>query len=158
MAGWTTGAGNGSGPVCPFLSHSCECELKKVGSRYSLYLGSEARIVRLQAEHLRLSINSMALRASTSTSAPSSDEKLSACLRKALNAATSTIQTHFESSQTDLFLSFATDVSLGHLSCCPIFFRAHYTVFDDHPGSSGSLSHPAHQGSSASTANHLARP
>lgn len=33
-------------------------------------------------------------------------------LRKALNAATSTIQTHFESSQTDLALSFATDVSL----------------------------------------------
>lgn len=34
-------------------------------------------------------------------------------LRKAVNAATSTIQTHSESSQTDLALSFATDVSLS---------------------------------------------
>jgi hypothetical protein len=77
-----------------------------VESPYALYLGPSARIARLQAEHLRLSINSIALHSSV-------DQELDSIhpyLRKALNAATSTIQTHFESSQSDLALSFATDV------------------------------------------------
>jgi hypothetical protein len=76
------------------------------GSPYTLYLGSSARIARLQAEHMRLCLNSYALK-----SAPEEDELIALCLKKALNAAMSTIQTHYESSQTDLALSFATDVS-----------------------------------------------
>ncbi|CAN9403101.1 unnamed protein product [Alternaria alternata] len=76
------------------------------GSSHALYLGASARIARLQAEHLRLSINAMALRSSTHSEG---HEGSITYLRKALNAATSTIQTHFESSQTDLALSFATD-------------------------------------------------
>ncbi|CAN9241101.1 unnamed protein product [Alternaria alternata] len=76
------------------------------GSSNALYLGASARIARLQAEHLRLSINAMALRSSTHSEG---HESSITYLRKALNAATSTIQTHFESSQTDLALSFATD-------------------------------------------------
>ncbi|KAJ5378891.1 hypothetical protein N7509_012010 [Penicillium cosmopolitanum] len=76
------------------------------GSSHALYLGASARIARLQAEHLRLSINAMALRSSTHSDGHESSVTY---LRKALNAATSTIQTHFESSQTDLALSFATD-------------------------------------------------
>jgi hypothetical protein len=79
------------------------------GSSHALYLGASARIARLQAEHLRLSINAMALRSSTHSEG---HEGSITYLRKALNAATSTIQTHFESSQTDLALSFATDVGL----------------------------------------------
>lgn len=79
------------------------------GSSHALYLGASARIARLQAEHLRLSINAMALRSSTHSDGHESSVTY---LRKALNAAKSTIQTHFESSQTDLALSFATDVSL----------------------------------------------
>ena len=75
------------------------------GSPYALYLGSSARIARLQAEHMRLCLNSYALKA-----APDGDELVAQCLKKALNAAMSTIQTHYESSQTDLALSFATDV------------------------------------------------
>ncbi|KAH7390063.1 hypothetical protein BKA64DRAFT_112325 [Cadophora sp. MPI-SDFR-AT-0126] len=76
------------------------------GSSHALYLGASARIARLQAEHLRLSINAMALRSSTHSD---SHESSVTYLRKALNAAKSTIQTHFESSQTDHALSFATD-------------------------------------------------
>ncbi|CAI7581146.1 unnamed protein product [Penicillium viridicatum] len=76
------------------------------GSSHALYLGASARIARLQAEHLRLSINAMALRSSTHSDGHESSVTY---LRKALNAAKSTIQTHFESSQTDLALSFATD-------------------------------------------------
>ncbi|KAH8622035.1 hypothetical protein IG631_23141 [Alternaria alternata] len=79
------------------------------GSSHALYLGASARIARLQAEHLRLSINAMALRSSTHSEG---HEGSITYLRKALIAATSTIQTHFESSQTDLALSFATDVGL----------------------------------------------
>ena len=74
------------------------------GSRYTLYLGASARIARLQGEHMRLCINSYALR-------PGNDVFVAPYLRKALNAASSTIQTHFESSESDLALSFATDVS-----------------------------------------------
>lgn len=77
------------------------------GSSHALYLGASARIARLQAEHLRLSINAMALRSSTHSGG---HESIVTYLRKALNAAKSTIQAHFESSQTDLALSFATDV------------------------------------------------
>jgi len=57
---------------------------------------------------MRLCLNSYALKAG-----PDEDELVGQCLKKALNAAMSTIQTHFESSQTDLALSFATDVSLA---------------------------------------------
>ncbi|WVW82755.1 hypothetical protein I302_104766 [Kwoniella bestiolae CBS 10118] len=74
------------------------------GSPYTLYLGSSARIARLQADHMRLCLNSFALK-----SGPEEDEVVAQCLKKALNAAMSTIQTHHESSQTDLALSFATD-------------------------------------------------
>lgn len=77
-----------------------------VGSPYSLYLGSSARIARLQADHMRLCLNSFALKSS-----PDEDDFVAECLKKALNAAMTTIQTHYESSQTDLALSFATDVS-----------------------------------------------
>ncbi|ORX33857.1 hypothetical protein BD324DRAFT_206404 [Kockovaella imperatae] len=74
------------------------------GSPYALYLGPSVRIARLQAEHLRLCLNSYALKAGADE-----DEEIGQCLKKALNAAMGTIQTHFESSQTDLALSFATD-------------------------------------------------
>ena len=55
---------------------------------------------------MRLCLNSYALKAD-----PEEDEEIVQCLKRASNAAMSTIQTHFESSQTDLALSFATDVS-----------------------------------------------
>jgi len=76
------------------------------GSPYAHYLGSFARIARLQSEHMRLCLNSYALKAG-----PDEDELVGPCYRKAIDAAMSTIQTHYESSQTDLALSFATDVS-----------------------------------------------
>lgn len=83
--------------------------LTKTGSSHALYLGASARIARLQVEHLRLSINAMALRSSIHSDGHESSVTY---LCKALTAAKGTIQTHFESSQTDLALSFATDVSL----------------------------------------------
>jgi hypothetical protein len=55
---------------------------------------------------MRLCLNSFALK-----SGPDEDELVAECMRKALNAAMSTIQIHFESSQSDIALSFATDVS-----------------------------------------------
>lgn len=64
----------------------------------------------MQADHLRLCLNSYALKGRADE-----DEEIAKCLRAALNAATSTIQTHHESSQTDLGLSFATDVSQWHI-------------------------------------------
>ncbi|ODN75095.1 hypothetical protein L202_06311 [Cryptococcus amylolentus CBS 6039] len=81
-----------------------------------LYLGSSARIARLQADHMRLCLNSFALKSS-----PEKDEFVSECLRKALNAAMATIQTHHESSVTDMALSFATDYLTITLAQSAIF-------------------------------------
>ncbi|WWC60802.1 uncharacterized protein I303_103378 [Kwoniella dejecticola CBS 10117] len=86
------------------------------GSPYSLYLGSSARIARLQADHMRLCLNSFALK-----SGPEEDEVVAQCLKKALNAAMSTIQTHHESSQTDMALSFATDYLTITLAQAAVF-------------------------------------
>lgn len=60
----------------------------------------------MQADHLRLCLNSYTLKGGADE-----DDEIAKYLRAALSAATSTIQTHHESSQTDLGLSFATDVS-----------------------------------------------
>ncbi|WWD01078.1 hypothetical protein V866_008016 [Kwoniella sp. B9012] len=86
------------------------------GSPYTLYLGSSARIARLQADHMRLCLNSFALK-----SGPEGDEVVAQCLKKALTAAMSTIQTHHESSQTDLALSFATDYLTITLAQAAVF-------------------------------------
>ncbi|KAK8869531.1 hypothetical protein IAR55_000097 [Kwoniella newhampshirensis] len=86
------------------------------GSPYTLYLGSSARIARLQADHMRLCLNSFALK-----SGPDEDPFVAQCLKKALNAAMSTIQTHFESSQTDMALSFATDYLTITLAQAAVF-------------------------------------
>ncbi|WRT67431.1 uncharacterized protein IL334_004402 [Kwoniella shivajii] len=86
------------------------------GSPYTMYLGSSARIARLQADHMRLCLNSFALK-----SGPEEDELVAQCLKKALNAAMSTIQTHHESSQTDLALSFATDYLTITLAQAAVF-------------------------------------
>lgn len=56
---------------------------------------------------MRLCINSFALK-----SCPEKNEYIAECLKKALNSAMATIQIHYESSETDLALSFATDVSI----------------------------------------------
>ncbi|WWD16207.1 hypothetical protein CI109_100633 [Kwoniella shandongensis] len=86
------------------------------GSPYTLYLGSSARIARLQADHMRLCLNSFALK-----SGPDEDPYVAQCLKKALNAAMSTIQTHYESSQTDMALSFATDYLTITLAQAAVF-------------------------------------
>jgi hypothetical protein len=104
MRGLTNGHGYGFGLVSQL--ETFDLWRLTIGSPYALYLGSSARIARLQAEHMRLCLNSYALKAG-----PDEDELAAQCLKKAMNAAMSTIQTHFESSQTDLALSFATDVS-----------------------------------------------
>jgi hypothetical protein len=77
-----------------------------IGSPYALYLGPSARVARLQAEHLRLCLNSYVLKVGQEN-----DGAVGQCLRNAFNAAVNTIQTHQDSSQTDFGLSFATDVS-----------------------------------------------
>ena len=78
------------------------------GSPYPVQLGASAQTVSLQAEHVRLCINSYALQ----TQSP----EAGAALRKALDAAITIISAHNLSSQGDLSLSFAIDVS--RLCCC----------------------------------------
>lgn len=123
MEDWTIGQSYGSGRVSrPFarLTHgtcrgeaSCDERLHHSGSPYALHLGSLVRIARVQSEHLRLCLNSYALKAGADE-----DELIGKYLKKALNAALGTIQTHFESNQTDLALSFATDVSSISRTAC----------------------------------------
>ncbi|WVQ78436.1 hypothetical protein IAT38_000522 [Cryptococcus sp. DSM 104549] len=98
------------------LDEWCKLWVWTVGSPYTLYLGSSARVARLQADHMRLCLNSFALK-----SGPDGDDLVAECLKKALNAAMSTIQTHHESSQTDLALSFATDYLTITLAQAAVF-------------------------------------
>ena len=87
-------------------TQNCQADRRDpTGSPYALYLGSWPRLARLQAEHMRLCLNSFALK-----SGPDEDEMIAQCRKRALDAAVSTIQTHYKSSQTDLVLTFATDV------------------------------------------------
>lgn len=81
------------------------------GSPYAVFLGSSARITRLHAEHMRLCINTYALKAGAQ-----GDEVMAQFLKKGLDSAMNTIQTHNDSAQTDLALSFATDVGGFHPS------------------------------------------
>lgn len=75
------------------------------GSSYAIYLGPSARLARLHAEHIKLCINSYALKAGVE-----GDVQLSQSLKKALVAAMGIIQAHFDAAQSDLVLSFAADV------------------------------------------------
>ncbi len=136
MSGRDSGYGTVSSPSPEMVS----CLSDATGSPYALYLGSSARITRLQAEHLRLCLNSFALK-----SGPDENEMVAGYLKKALNAAMSTIQTHYESCQTDLALSFATDVSHS-CRCIAISANEASPVYDNYPGSSCSLPHTHKQG------------
>jgi hypothetical protein len=93
------------------------------GSPYAIYLGTSAKIARLKSEHMRLCINSYALKFS-----PEEDEYVASCLKNAFNAAVSTIQTHFESSQGDFALSFATDVSSIRLRAQQLILPQYLTI------------------------------
>jgi hypothetical protein len=76
------------------------------GAPYASLLAGSSHIIRLQAEHVRLCLNSHALEQSMTDS-------LSKYIQKAVDAAISIIQIHSDSSQTGLALSFAPDVGLN---------------------------------------------
>ena len=76
------------------------------GSPYTVQLGASAQTISLQAEHVRLCINSYALQTHSAEMGP--------LLRKAFDSATTIINAHDLSSQGDLSLSFAIDVRIIH--------------------------------------------
>lgn len=90
------------------------------GSSYPVQLGASAQTVSLQAEHVRLCINSYALQ----TQSP----EAGAALRKALDAAITIISAHNLSSQGDLSLSFAIDVSHYFLARFGLRLRQQYHI------------------------------
>ena len=63
-------------------------------------------MARLQLEHLRLCLNAFVF-----NEGKSEGDAGARNLRLAVNAATSTVQMHHESTETDMGLGFATDVS-----------------------------------------------
>lgn len=83
------------------------------GARFALQMNrSSLRFAKLQAEHVRLSVNSIALKADAREAAGSEDSDwLQTCVVKAMDAAISLIDMHISSSETDLLYSYSFEVS-----------------------------------------------
>lgn len=77
-----------------------------VGAPRATNLAGSIRLAKLHGEHLRLLINSLAHNIQWRDR-----EAKAKCIHKAVQAALAMIRAHVESSETDMSLSFAPDVS-----------------------------------------------
>lgn len=83
------------------------------GSLYAIQLGPCSRLAKLQSEHVRLCLNSLALKPGLQENATGEEAILMQnCVRLATESALNTIQTHFDVSRTDMILSYSVDVSM----------------------------------------------
>ncbi|CAE6415791.1 unnamed protein product [Rhizoctonia solani] len=103
-------------------------------SRYLPYLNSSTRIARMYSEHVRLSLNSLALR-------PTADldgEVVDKYLDKALNSAMAIIQMQHDSATTDRGMSYSIDYITIILATAAVFLirlvRAQTHLLDTNVG------------------------
>lgn len=81
------------------------------GSFFSLRLGRYTPLIKLQCQHFRLCLNSLALKAAFSEDLQAPDSFMSSCLSGAAMAALDMIQAYVDSSSSSLYLVFCLDVS-----------------------------------------------
>lgn len=83
------------------------------GSLNVLQMGPNRRFAKLQAQHVRLSVNSVALRSEASQNSSSAEDTqyLAACVIKATEAAISMIDMHLDAVQSDFLFSYSFEVS-----------------------------------------------
>ncbi|CUA76608.1 putative 4-hydroxy-2-oxoglutarate aldolase, mitochondrial [Rhizoctonia solani] len=84
-------------------------------SRYLPYLNSSTRIARMYSEHVRLCLNSLALRTDLD------GEAVAKCLDKALNSAMAIIQMQHDSATTDGGMSYSIDYLTIVLATAAVF-------------------------------------
>ncbi|KAG8738928.1 hypothetical protein FRC11_001032 [Ceratobasidium sp. 423] len=103
-------------------------------SRYFPYLNSSTRIARMYSEHVRLSLNSLALRPTTD----SDGEVVDKCLEKAFSSATNIIQMQHDAATTDGGMSYSIDYLTLVLATAAVFLirlvRAQTRLLDTNVG------------------------
>ena len=133
------------------------------GARGALQMNrSSLRFAKLQGEHIRLSVNSIALKADARETAGSNESDwLQTCVVKAMDAAIALIDMHIEASETDLLFSYSFEVCLVliklttvYLQCprpgCtlpdpPVPRAANCTGRNDHPHPLHSVGYSSHR-------------
>jgi hypothetical protein len=88
------------------------------GARFALQMNrSSLRFAKLQGEHVRLSVNSIALKADASEAAGSEESDwLQVCVVKAMDAAVNLIDMHITAAEGDLLFSYSFEVCSWPLS------------------------------------------
>lgn len=81
------------------------------GSFFSLRLGRYTPLIKLQCQHFRLCLNSLALKAAFSEELQAPDSFMSSCLSGAAMAALDMIQAYVDGSSSSPYLVFCLDVS-----------------------------------------------
>ncbi|KAJ1306439.1 hypothetical protein OPQ81_007442 [Rhizoctonia solani] len=103
-------------------------------SRYLPYLNSSTRIARTYSEHVRLCLNSLALRPTTDADG----EVVEKFLDKALTSATTIIQMHHDAATTDRGMSYSIDYLTIVLATAAVFLirlvRAQTRLLDTNVG------------------------
>jgi hypothetical protein len=82
-----------------------------VGSSYHLRMGGYSRLIKLQSQHLRLCINSLALRNAFQEVLKDPTSVMYGLLTSAAMSALDIAQAYIDSATTDGYFTFALDVS-----------------------------------------------
>jgi hypothetical protein len=82
----------------------------------AIQLGAASRLSKLQSEHVRLCINSLALKPGVQEHATGEEiELLQSSVRRAAEAAMNTVQMHSDAAKGDMSLSYSVDVGASSL-------------------------------------------
>lgn len=76
-----------------------------IGSLSAIQLGASGRLAKLQSEHIRLCLNSLALKPGLTDTM-----SMTSYIQKATEAAINTVQAHADSVKDDMYLSYSVDV------------------------------------------------
>ncbi|EIW72499.1 hypothetical protein TREMEDRAFT_24778 [Tremella mesenterica DSM 1558] len=112
------------------------------GSFHALQLGPCSRLAKLQSEHVRLCLNSLALKPGLQENVTGDDAMLMQnCIKQATEAALNTIQTHFDVSNSDMILSYSVDYITITLGQAAVFLIRLHIARDQIPVDRAVLAH-----------------
>jgi hypothetical protein len=83
----------------------------------AIQLGAASRLSKLQSEHVRLCINSLALKPGVQEHATGEEiDLLQSSVRRAAEAAMNTVQMHSDAAKGDMSLSYSVDVGPSYFA------------------------------------------
>lgn len=123
-----------------FQSHSAERIANRSGSLSAIKLGKSGRLAKLQSEHVRLCLNSLALKPGLlETDNSALTPSMASYVQKATEAAINTIQAHSDAVDEDDYLSYSVDVSFS-VNLLHSDTRTDAAVYHHRSGTSSGLS------------------